>query len=72
MFVLVDAEYLGVGCGDTWNSGIESVRLMNFPAGPCDLEAKVLGRKFTTQVVVSQTAKVECRVSGDELTCRVY
>ncbi len=68
-FNLRDASNLDVRCGDRHASGTASVRLTDFPAGSCSIEADWLGTHYRSEIEVDRPRAVNCSVAGGALTC---
>jgi eukaryotic-like serine/threonine-protein kinase len=66
---LKDASRIEVTCRDVSASGTASVRIMDFPAGPCTVAAEWLGTDYSTQITVHEAASWLCRVQDGSLQC---
>jgi serine/threonine protein kinase len=68
-FSLRDASHLLVRCGGVSAAGTASVRIVNFPAGSCRVEASWLGGQYVALVQVERVTSYTCRVDGGVLRC---
>lgn len=64
-----DASTVTVQCGDKRASGTASVRIVDFPAGPCSVSASYLGRNLHETVTITSPREVICVPSQAGLTC---
>ena len=68
-FAVQDASSVTVTCGDVSQSGTASVRVRNFPAGSCRVDAIYGGKSMSTRVEVTRRQEVRCTVSSGSLKC---
>ena len=66
---LRDASSLSITCGDRSASGTASVRITDFPAGPCTVRAVYLGTTYTTSVTLERVRGSTCTIANETLTC---
>lgn len=68
-FTLKEASFLQVSCGDVSISGTSSLRITDFPAGTCEIEAIWLGRSYRARIQLDRPQNVRCRVDAGALQC---
>ncbi|MCB9687261.1 MAG: serine/threonine protein kinase [Alphaproteobacteria bacterium] len=66
---LKDASALSLTCGDVSAQGTASVRITNFPAGTCRVQATWLGTEVATDLVIDRVRGFQCVVEGGVLRC---
>ncbi len=67
---MADASSLKVACGDVSRTGTASVRITDFPAGTCLVEAVYLGQSYRHEVLIDRARGYTCTVAKGSLTCR--
>ena len=60
---------LRVTCGDRTLTSTASLRLTDFPAGRCVIEANHLGVAYRTEGVLDRVGSVQCAVTDGDLSC---
>ncbi len=70
MVVVADVGAIEVTCGDRTFRGSASVRVVDFPAGPCRVRVDVGGTWVSADVVIDAPREVACRASDGILVCR--
>jgi serine/threonine-protein kinase len=68
-FAVQDASSVTVQCGDVSQSGTASVRIRDFPAGKCRVNAIYGGKGVSTTVEVDRRREVRCTVQSGSLKC---
>ncbi|MCA9489746.1 MAG: hypothetical protein KC621_07470, partial [Myxococcales bacterium] len=66
---LKDASSLTLTCGDVSAQGTASVRITDFPAGSCRVQATWLGTEVATDLVIDSVRGFQCAVEGGVLRC---
>jgi len=69
LVVMQNAAALEVRCGDRSSVGTASVRIADFPPGPCRVRAQWLGKWLETDVRIDKPREIRCTVAGEALTC---
>jgi len=69
LVLLPDASSLTVSCSGVERHGTASVRIGNFPSGPCQITAIYLGKEYKTVTKIQRVGEVRCAVSGDVFKC---
>jgi len=67
---MADASSLKVACGDVSRTGTASVRITDFPAGTCLVEAVYLGQSYRHEVLIDRARGYTCTVAEGSLSCR--
>ncbi len=70
LFAVRDASSIEVVCGDTRGTGTASVRLTDFPAGPCKVRTNFLGEWLEADIEVDRAREVSCEPAPGALACR--
>ncbi|MCB9680506.1 MAG: serine/threonine protein kinase [Alphaproteobacteria bacterium] len=66
---VANASSVVVTCGDRTASGTASVRLKDFPPGPCTVKAVWEGRTLSTTVAVDRPTGLQCEATAGGLSC---
>ncbi len=67
---VADASSVRVVCGDVSTNGTASVRITDFPAGTCQVEAVYLGQTYRQDVSIDRPRGYTCAVTDGALSCR--
>lgn len=68
-FAVRDAEAVAVTCGDVAAQGTATLRITEFPAGTCVVEATYLGRRYRTRGTLDTERAIQCVVEQGALSC---